>query len=162
MADRLLDTYINVGEVDCQSEAAACERVEVNGYPTIYLFEKNKAYQFAGARTFENIMAFLNNRNYVKYGKTSKILKQADIPNSYLARLYTDLTKYLNGNFKSVRLEFLPNVLQVIIAFLVICSPIVLILYAVCSRDEEYEKLKAQIDAEKAQREAEFAARKTN
>lgn len=42
LADEMYGTGINVGSVDCTEHSEACERVEISGYPSLFVFERNR------------------------------------------------------------------------------------------------------------------------
>ncbi|KAJ3066597.1 hypothetical protein HDU98_010108 [Podochytrium sp. JEL0797] len=53
-----LKGVINVGEVDCTTDTALCNKFDVTMYPTIAHVSADKAEQFKGLRNKENVLAF--------------------------------------------------------------------------------------------------------
>ena len=140
---------IQVGKIDCTTFRDVWDRVEVSGYPTLYVLDSSGAYQFQNRRTLENLLAFLSNQNYLTYGQKSKIERDADIPKSSLGKIYKEITKGLEFIFESLGLSFIPHFGQLAIAGFICSLPFLLIIYAICYPDEEYEKYKAMYEEQK-------------
>ena len=147
------DGDINVGSVDCTEQPIACERVEVSGYPTIYVFDRGVAYHFEGMRTYENLRAFVNYGSYLQHGKVTVIQKDSEIPKTMIGKFYLEVTKGLATIFKAIKLDFIPPIVQLFIAIFICCIPFALIIYAICYPDEEYELLQKQIEEKEKEKE---------
>ena len=105
-----------IGSVDCTQNRLACDRVEVSGYPSLYVLEEQSAYQFKNRREMESLAAFISMDAYKQYGEKKPIISYEDMPKSSLGKAYNEITKSLGTMFDALSLGFLPPIIQLLIA----------------------------------------------
>ena len=144
LANEMENYDINIGKVDCTIHRDACERIEVSGYPSLFLLENSTAYQFRNKRNMESFREFLSNRNWVRFGEATEIARDEDVPKTSFGKLSKEFTSGMNSIFKVCKLDFIPTPIQLLIVVLLGCLPIALVIYAICYPDEEYEMMLAK------------------
>ena len=105
-----------IGSVDCTQQRMACDRVDISGYPSLYVFEGTEAYQFRNKREIDQLAAFISNDAYKQYGEKQKIIRYEEIPKTSFGKALNEITKSLGEIFTSMGLDFIPPVGQVLIA----------------------------------------------
>mmetsp|Transcript_19326 Transcript_19326/g.17140 ORF Transcript_19326/g.17140 Transcript_19326/m.17140 type:complete len:170 (+) Transcript_19326:217-726(+) len=160
LANEVYPKGIKVGSVDCTSNRDVCDRIDVGGYPTLFVLEGNQAYQFKNQRNLENLIAFVSDKNYRTYGEKAEIVKDEDVPKSSFGKIYKEISKGLEFIFDNIGLGAIPHYGQLAIAAFVCSLPFLLIIYALCYPDEEYEKYQEIYEKQKNDAEKEKLAKK--
>ena len=123
LADKVYSQGYNfkIGRVDCTQQKMACDRLDISGYPSLYVFEGNEAYWFKNKRNIDQLTAFISNDTYKQDGEKQKIRFEKmstcdEIPTTPLGKALKKITKLLGGMFTAIGLDFIPLTGQVIIA----------------------------------------------
>ena len=142
LAEEMKNSYVHIASLDCTENRDACERIEISGYPSLYVLDGGKAYQFKGARTFDNLRLFVTSRGYLQMGIETPIIPDSEVPKSSVGKMYKEFSKSLDSTFQALGLGVVPHFAQIMIVIGICCIPLALIIYAICYPDEEYEQMR--------------------
>eukprot|EP01095_Lingulamoeba_sp_RSL-Kostka_P008812 TRINITY_DN298_c0_g3_i1.p1 TRINITY_DN298_c0_g3~~TRINITY_DN298_c0_g3_i1.p1 ORF type:complete len:351 (+),score=147.42 TRINITY_DN298_c0_g3_i1:227-1279(+) len=85
---------VTIGKVDCDAHQELCQKFDVQGYPTLKFFQENEPEPYAGGRTAQDIISFVNGKTglqaFVPKGAPSDVV---DLTDSNFDEIVLDETK---------------------------------------------------------------------
>ncbi|OMJ27415.1 Protein disulfide-isomerase [Smittium culicis] len=107
----LKDESIALGKVDCTTETELCDKYEIKGFPTLYVFNKGEKFDFKGTRKADSIISYmkkqllpavteLSSDNFDQFSKSDRVVVVANYKkDSEDLKLFNEIAAALRDDY---------------------------------------------------------------